>query len=136
MVLIIQYRGKILDDYRGTLHHLDVPCMVVFTLRKLKTKLPSLKVEVDKALISRIVCKISCPRCASCYVSQTDRHPLVRFKEHIRPSQPVGKHFRLWHTSLEFENKELVSILHQIYGIILHLMTQEALWNCKIIANN
>ena len=124
----IQYRGKISDDYRGALRHLDAPCVVVFTLRKLKTTLPSLKVEVDKALKSRIVYKISCPRCASCYVGQTDRHLLVRFKEHIRPSQPVGKHLRLCDTSIEFENKDSVSILHQTYGSILHLMTQEALW--------
>ena len=90
----------------------------------------TLKVEVDKALKSRIVYvyKISCPRCASCYVGQTDRHLLVRFKEHIRPSQPVGKHLRLCDTSIEFENKDSVSILHQTYGSILHLMTQEALW--------
>ena len=24
----IQYRGKVLDDYLGVLHHLDAPCLV------------------------------------------------------------------------------------------------------------
>ena len=91
----IQYRGKIWNDYRGELLHLDAPFVAVFTLRKLKTTLPLLKVEVDKALKSCIVYKISCPpRCASCYFGQTDHHLLVRFKEHIRPSKPVGKRLK------------------------------------------
>ena len=124
----IQYRGKLSDDYSRTLRDLNAPCTVVFTLRKMKTTLPSLKVEVEKALKSRIVYKISCPRCASCYVGQTDRHLLVRFKEHLRPSQPLGKHVRQCETSVDFNDKSAVSILHATHGSILQLMTHEALW--------
>ena len=62
-----------------------------------------------------------------CYVSLTDFHPLVRFKEHIR-----AKYLRLGDTLVDFENKESVSTLHQTHGGILQLMTQEALWIYKI----
>ena len=66
----IQYRRKVSDDYNRVLRNLHAPSTVVFTLRKLKTNLPSLKVELEKALKSRIVYKISCLRCTSSCVGQ------------------------------------------------------------------
>ena len=110
----------------------DGPCVVVFTLWKLKTILPSMKVEVDKALKYCIVYKISCPQCALCYVGNIDCYLRVIIKEHIRPSLPVGEHLRLCHTSIQFESKESMSILHQTYCSIVHLMTQEAFCILKI----
>ena len=68
----IQYRaGGIWDNYHRALWHLDSPCVVVFTLQKFNTALPSLEVEVEKSLKSCIVYKITCPRFVSCYVGQT-----------------------------------------------------------------
>ena len=71
--LFLQYRGKVTEDYVRALHKLNAPCKPILTIRKLKTVVPSLKVQVDKRLQSRIVYKLLCPRCQACYVGQTDR---------------------------------------------------------------
>ena len=41
--LLIQYRGKCSEDYARALHKCEAPVSVIFTLRKLKTVMPSLK---------------------------------------------------------------------------------------------
>ena len=102
--LFLQYRGKVTDDYIRALRHLKAPCDPVMTLRKLKTIMPSLKAVVDKALRSRVVYHISCSRCNACYVGQTDRHIITRFKEHKRPSQPYGKHIQLCGVDPSFDS--------------------------------
>ena len=61
--LIIQYRGKCTEDYALALHRYNTPCMIIMTLRKLRTVLPSLKPPVEKMLKSRIVYKLTCPCC-------------------------------------------------------------------------
>ena len=104
--MFLQYRGQVTEDYLKALNRIKAPCKVILTLRKMKTVLPSLKSDVEKALRSRIVYKITCSRCSACYVGQTDRHFSVRFKEHIRPSQPIGKHIRECGVNLDFENKD------------------------------
>ncbi|XP_066911106.1 uncharacterized protein [Clytia hemisphaerica] len=48
----IQYRGKVSDKFEKSLRQLNEPCKVVFTTRKLKTILPSLKPKVEKHLRS------------------------------------------------------------------------------------
>ena len=69
--------------------------------------LPSLKPSVEKCFKSRLVYKIECSRCNACYVGQTSRHMISRFKEHKR-SSPVGNHFKKCGVELAMEN---VSIL-------------------------
>ena len=41
--VFLQYRGKCSEDYARSLHRCQAPCNIIFTLRKLKTLLPSLK---------------------------------------------------------------------------------------------
>ena len=89
----VQYRGKSTEQLAQALHKCQAPCSVVMTLRKLKTVTPSLKPPVDKLLKSRVVYKITCPRCDACYVGQTSRHLKTRFSEHKNNSGPVKKHF-------------------------------------------
>ena len=127
-LLFLQYRGKVTEDYVQALRKLKAPCKPILTLRKLKTVLPSLKVQVEKRFQSRIVYKLLCPRCQACYVGQTDRHLLKRFKEHCQPSQPFGKHIRLCGTSPVFEDKTYVSVIHSTNRCIPFLETLEALW--------
>ena len=45
-----QIRRKLSEKFDGTLKKLNVPCKVLFTLRKFKTYLPSLKPHVDTFL--------------------------------------------------------------------------------------
>ena len=127
-LMFLQYRGRITEEFQRTLKHLEVPCVVVSTMRKLRSVLPPLKPAVEKSLKSRVVYKITCSRCSSCYVGQTDRHVSTRFKEHIQPSKPIGKHIRLCGVQLNFADKEAVSILQATNRSIPFLEALEALW--------
>ena len=44
----VQYRGKISEKYQASLKRSGAPVNVIFTLRKLKTVMPSLKPIVEK----------------------------------------------------------------------------------------
>ena len=124
-MIFVQYRGKLSEKFEGALKRLDAPCKVIFTLRKLKTCLPSLKPHVDVSLRSKVVYKIKCPCCNACYVGQTSRHLLCRVREHKRRSSPVGSHFVACNTELTMEN---VKIIASTLKSITYLMTLEALF--------
>ena len=98
----------------------------------MKTVLPSLKADVEKALRSRVVYQITCSRCLACYVGQTDRHVSVRFREHMRPSQPIGKHLRECDVKISFDNKDAVQIIQSTAKSIPFLEALEALWQRDI----
>ena len=131
-VLFLQYRGKVTEDYVWALDKLNAACKLILTLRKLKTVLHSLKVPVEKSLQSRIVYELMCPSCQACYVGQTDRHVLKRFKEHCQPSQPFTKHIILCGASPVFTDKKYGNILHTTTRNIPYLEALEALWNREI----
>ena len=122
-MLFIQYRGKVSEKFEQSLLRINAPCKVVFTIRKLKTKLPSLKPKVQDCFKSGSVYKIECPRCNSCYVGQTSRHVITRIKEHIK-NGPVGNHFSQCNCQLSMYN---VSLLYSSSRNVFHLMTLEAL---------
>ena len=67
---------------------------VIFTMRKMKTALPSLKSKILKTLMSRVVYQIKCPGCISNYVGQKTRHLVTRLHEHSRVSSHVGSHLK------------------------------------------
>ena len=123
--LKIQYRGKCSEEYARALHKINAPCMVVMTLRKLKTVLPSTKPPVEKMLKSGVVYKLTCPRCAACYVGQTGRHLQTRFQEHIKRQGPVKVHMSQCSATL---GKSDVNIVHQTSRGEAFLLTLEALW--------
>ena len=51
-LFLVQYKGKISEDFARSLHKANAPITVVFTLRKLRTALVPLKPSVDKMLKS------------------------------------------------------------------------------------
>ena len=125
-LLFIQYRGKASEDFARALHRIEAPCNTVFTMRKLRTVLPSLKPAVEKLLRGSVVYKLKCPRCSACYVGQTDRHFCTRLKEHQqRQDQPVYKHFKECREKLRFEDTEFLAATTR--GVTV-LETLEALW--------
>ena len=124
-MIFVQYRGKSTEDYARALHKCDAPVKVVMTLRKLKTTMPSLKTKVEKELRSGTVYQIQCPSCKACYVGQTSRHLLTRFKEHTRPSAPVRKHFDDCSSILSFECMILLKTSARGEA---HLLTLEAIF--------
>ena len=113
------------DELKFNLEKLKPPCRVIFTLKKLKTVLPSLKSSVDKSLKSGVVYKITCPRCNSCYVGQTRRHLITRIKEHVRKNAPVSIHMTSCQHTLTMDD---VTILKASSRSTRHLMTLEALF--------
>ena len=93
--VFLQYRGHQTDLFVKRLRNSGAPLQSILTMRKLKTVLPSLKSSTKEILRSRVVYKLACPGCNTCYVEQTTRHLLTRFREHKNDkSGPVFKHFQ------------------------------------------
>ncbi len=124
-MIFVQYRGKGTEDYARALHKYEAPVKIVMTMRKLKTTMPSLKPQIEKELRSGTVYRITCPSCEACYVGQTSRHLLTRYKEHTRPSAPVRKHFDGCAAHLSFENMDTLKSSARGEA---HLLTMEALF--------
>ena len=87
----VQYRGNITQNIASRLKKLcDI--QIIFTTRKLRTCLPTLKSPFDKNLKSHVVYKITCKGCSSIYVGQTSRDVTTRISEHQKKDSPVGQH--------------------------------------------
>ena len=82
-MVFIQYRGKITDHFARKLKDTGAPIKVILTLTKVKTTVPSLKVEVEKPLASNLIYKYKCPHCQVSYVGMTSRHICTRISEHL-----------------------------------------------------
>ena len=124
----VQYRGKISDQFQRSLHKLNAPCIVTFTLKKLKTTLPSLKSSIEKSYKSSVVYKINCPRCQSCYVGYTCRHLITRIKEHRCPRAPVTIHLNACSNGSYTLSMDDVEIIASSSISEDFLMTLEALY--------
>ena len=122
--LKIQYRGKCTEDFARALHKINAPCMIVMTLRKLKTVLPSLKPPVEMMMKSGIVYYLTCPRCSACYVGETLRHLQTRLKEHHQRPGPIKTHLAQCAATIP---EEQVKILHSTTRGEEYLRTLEAL---------
>ena len=72
--------------------------------------------------------KITCPRCASRYVGWTSQHTIDRFQQHMKPSQPVGKHVRDCDVHKEMNVDDHMEILEACSRSILFLQTLEAIY--------
>ena len=126
-LLFVQYRGKVTENYERSLKKCNAPCTVVMTLRKVKSVMPSLKPQVDKSLRSGVVYQIICSRCQSCYVGQTGRHLITRFKEHMGKSAAMKKHLIRCDSVIDFYSDN-VKILASSTRSTDYLETLEALW--------
>ena len=87
--------------------------------------MPSLKEPIEKPMKSRVVYKISCPRCNACYVGQTRRHLQTRFHEHLNRKGPVKEHAANCDIDLSLND---VDILGNTPRGEFYLLTLEALW--------
>ena len=109
-VFVLEYRENVTDNFIKQLRKCGAPVQPIVTLRKLKTTLPSLKPAIKKELKSGVIYKISCPGCSACYVCQTGRHVITRFKEHRgRKDGAVRTHF--WYCCrciAEFDSLEII----------------------------
>ena len=121
----VQYRGKSTEEFARSLHRCQAPCKVIMTLRKLKTVTPALKPSVEKFMKSKVVYKITCPRCNACYVGQTSRHLKTRFSEHRNNAGPVKTHFGQCDNAL---TEDCIEVLASTQKTEVHLITLEALF--------
>ena len=119
--LRVQYRGKATEDYARALHKCDSPCMIVMTLRKLKTIMPSLKPPVEKMLRSGLVYQLTCPSCNARYVGETCRHMLTRFKEHTQKAGPMKTHLQQCGATLTEEHVEILQMTSRGEDFLLTL---------------
>ena len=126
-MIFLQYRGKVTENFCRELLKCNAPVMPVLTLRKLKTTLPSLKCCIDHCVRSHVVYKVTCPRCASRYVGWTSQHTSDRFSEHMKPSQPIGKHVRRCGVRDEMNVDDHMEIIEACSRSILFLQTLEAI---------
>ena len=94
VMVYVSYRGHLTDIFVKKLKESGAPLQPIITLRKLKTVMPSLKTTTKFESRSRAVYKITRPGCDTCYVGQTRRHLLTRFREHdYKKTKAVYKHF-------------------------------------------
>lgn len=131
LMIFLQYRGKVTEDFCRALKKCSAPVNPVMTLRKLKTVMPSLKPRVEKKIRSDLVYKITCPRCQACYVGFTHQHLCSRYQDHRKPSKAVGKHLRACGT-LNSVGVNDIEILAQSTRGTAYLMTLEALWQQEL----
>ena len=80
---------------------IHAPITPSYTMTKIKNVLPSQKAKVENALKSNIIYKITCARCASCYIGMTCRHFQTRLKEHFQSNGTMVKHMQECNTSLD-----------------------------------
>ena len=118
-MLFVQYRGKVSENYEKSLKKIGAPCKVIFTIRKLKTVLPTLKSEIPKVLKSGVVYNITCSRCKSCYVGQTARHLQTRIKEHSRQSSILGNHFKQCNSVLTMDDVSILATAKTIHKLLV-----------------
>ena len=123
----MQYRGRISDDFKKKLLKI-VPANVIFTTRKLRTFLPSLKSKFDDELKSSVVYQIVCPGCQSSYVGQTTRHLTTRINEHQRSTAPVSQHLSVCSPMSVFPQAKIIDSSR----LPSKLLTLEALYIDKL----
>ena len=86
---VLQYRGNISSEFVKKPNKIH-PVQTIFTTRKLKSCLPSLKCSFDKDLKSHKVYETTCNGCKSIYVRQTCRHITTSLAERAKAGSQVG----------------------------------------------
>ena len=89
--IFLQYRGNLTQNLASKLKKL-CELQVVFTTRKLRSCLPTLKSSFDRDLKSHVVYEIKCNGCGSIYFGQTSRHVTARITQHQKKDSQVGQH--------------------------------------------
>ena len=88
---VLQYRGNISNEFVKKLNK-NHPVQTIFTTRKLKSCLPSLKSSFDMDLKSHVFYEFTCNGCKSIYVGQKCRFITTRVAEHAKADSPMGVH--------------------------------------------
>ena len=87
-LLTMQYRGNP-SQLLAAKVRLITGAQIIFTTKKLKTCLPSLKTSFARELRFKVVYKLTCSGCNSTYVGQTVRHLATRVDQNRKGDSPV-----------------------------------------------
>ena len=87
---VLQYRGIIFKEFVKKLNKIH-PGQTIFTTRKLKSSLPSLKSSFDKEIKPHVIYELTCNECKSIYVGQTCQHITTWAAEHAKTDSPMGR---------------------------------------------
>jgi hypothetical protein len=108
-LFVIEYRGKITDDYINEVRKAGAHIKTVVTMRKTLSLLPTLKAPISKEMESNVIYKFECSRCQSTYVGKTQRHLKVRIQEHKnRKNLVLNKHVDECKSSISLENFTII----------------------------
>ena len=126
-----QYRGHVSDWLKSKLKSIEDigKVNVIFTTRKLRTILPSLKCPVPMKHKSNVVYRITCPGCEAQYIGQTQRHLQKRCSEHASLTTPVGSHLQCCIGSVDILKH--VKVIDQARSV-QKLLTLEAIHISKL----
>ena len=83
MLFSIQFHGPETLNFMKKLINNYVPIIPVYTTKKLRYVMPSLKPRIEKDMRSQVVYMIKCPKCMDYYVGMTFRHLCTRISEHF-----------------------------------------------------
>ena len=118
---VMQYRGLESSQFAKKLRKI-ASINTIFTTRKLRSVISSLKDPIPQSLQSRVVYELTCSGCQARYVGQTTRHLATRLGEHCRKTSPVGDHLRNCAQNAAIEHK----IIDKSFNV-QKLLTLEAL---------
>ena len=92
-ILLVQYRGNHSQTLAKKVRDIT-NAQIIFTTRKMKTCMRSLKSSFSSELKSKVVYSLECCECKSIYVGQTVRNLTTRLEEHRKEDTPVEQHIR------------------------------------------
>ena len=93
-ILMVQYGGESQSDISKKNVRDITNAQIIFTTRKMKTCMPSLKSPFSSEMKSKVVYRLECCGCKSNYVGQTVRQLTTRIEEHRKEDTPVGQLIR------------------------------------------
>ena len=126
MLYHIQYRGPETINFMKNLTSNFVRIVPIYTTKKLRYVLPSLKPSIAKEIKSQVVYKISCPKCSAVYVGMTFRHLCTRISEHTQVNGTITKHMEVCGSN--FNAMENTSIIDSTQRNLKTLLVLEALY--------
>ena len=126
MLFSIQFRGPETLNFMKKLINNYVPIIPVYTTKKLRYVMPSLKPRIEKSMRSQIVYMIKCPKCMDYYVGMTFRHLCTRISEHFNQGGTMSRHIE--ECGLNFDPMANTTILDSTQRNLKSLLILEALY--------
>ena len=126
MLFSIQFRGPETLNFMRKLTSNHVPIIPVFTTKKLRYVMPSLKPKIEKRMRSQVFYKIKCPKSLDYYVGMTFRHLCTRVSEHFNRGGTMSRHIE--ECGLNFDPMTNTTILDSTKRNLKSLLILEALY--------